>query len=71
MIVSRAVLVLGLLLCLGALRALRSALYGIGVYDAPSLAGVVLVLVLVTMLAATIPTLRIARTDPASTLREE
>lgn len=61
----------GLLLCLGALRALRSALYGVGIYDVPSLAGVVLLLVFVTLLAAIIPTLRVAKTDPAATLREE
>jgi predicted permease len=64
-------LVLGLLLCLVALRTMRSALYGVGVYDVPSIVGVVLVLVLVTVLATTIPTLRIAKTDPATTLRDE
>lgn len=64
-------LVLGLLLCLGALQAMRSALYGVGVYDVPSLAGVVVVIALVIVLATTIPALRIVRTDPAATLREE
>ena len=64
-------LVLGLLLCLETLRAMRSVLYGVGVYDVPSIAGVVLILGLVTVLATTIPTLRIAKTDPAATLREE
>ncbi|MGC2399885.1 MAG: FtsX-like permease family protein, partial [Acidobacteriaceae bacterium] len=64
-------LVLGLILCLGTLRVMRGALYGVGVYDAPSILGVVLVLLTVTILATTIPTLRIAKTDPAATLREE
>jgi predicted permease len=64
-------LVLGLVLCLGVLRAMRSVLYGVSVYDAPSLAGVVVVLTLVTGFATIIPTLRIARTDPATTLRDE
>lgn len=64
-------LLLGLFLCLVTLRAMRSVLYGVGVYDAPSLAGVVLVLALVSLLATTIPTLRVAKTDPAATLREE
>lgn len=64
-------LVLGLLLCAGTLRALRSVLYGVRVYDLPSLAGVVLVMLVVAVCATTIPTLRIARTDPATTLREE
>jgi predicted permease len=64
-------LFLGLVLCAGALRVMRSALYGVGVYDAPTLATVVLTLILVTLLATTLPTLRIARIDPANTLREE
>jgi ABC-type lipoprotein release transport system permease subunit len=50
---------------------MRSVLYGVGVYDAPTLATVVLTLVLVTFLATTLPTLRIAKIDPANTLREE
>jgi len=61
----------GLILCAGVLRAMHSVLYGIGVYDAPTLASVVLALGLVTLLATTLPTLRIARIDPAKTLREE
>jgi len=64
-------LFLGLALCMGALRVLRSVLYGVGVYDAPTLVTVVLTLVLATLLASTLPTLRIARIDPANTLREE
>jgi macrolide transport system ATP-binding/permease protein len=64
-------LVLGLILCTGALRAMRSVLYGVGVYDLPTILFVVLTLSAVTLLAATVPTLRIARMDPAQTLREE
>jgi len=64
-------LFLGLVLCAGALRVMRSVLYGVGVYDAPTLATVVLTLMLVTLLATTLPTLRIAKIDPANTLREE
>jgi predicted permease len=64
-------LFLGLVLCAGALRVMRSVLYGVGVYDAPTLAWVVLTLVLVTLLATTLPTLKIAKIDPANTLREE
>ena len=64
-------LVLGLLLCVAALRALRSVLYGVGVYDASTLAAVIFTLVLVTLLATTVPALRIARIDPATTLRDE
>jgi hypothetical protein len=64
-------LILGLILCAGALRAMRSVLYGIGVYDAPTILIVITVLALVTVAAATVPTLRIAGIDPARTLREE
>jgi len=62
---------LGLLLSFGALRAMRSALYGVGVYDALSLSVVVITLILVTLLAIVLPTLKIATVDPARTLREE
>jgi macrolide transport system ATP-binding/permease protein len=68
---SVAGLFLGLLLCAGALRVMRSLLYGVGVYDTPTLAAVVLVLLLVTLTATGLPTLKIARIDPANTLREE
>jgi macrolide transport system ATP-binding/permease protein len=64
-------LILGLVLCAGVLRAMRSVLYGVGVYDAPTILTVVLILASVTLIAGTVPTLRIARIDPAQTLREE
>jgi ABC-type lipoprotein release transport system permease subunit len=61
----------GLVVCAGALRVIRSWLYGVGVYDAPTLTTVVFTVVLVSLLATTLPTLRIVQIDPASTLREE
>ena len=61
----------GLLLCAGALRVMRSWLYGVGIYDAPTLATVVFTVLSVILLATTLPTLRIARIDSASTLRED
>lgn len=64
-------LVLGLAISAGALRAMRSALYGIGVYDAPTIAGVIVTWLWVTLFAATVPVLQIARIDPAQTLRDE
>jgi predicted permease len=64
-------LILGLVLSAGALRAMRSVLYGVDVYDAPTILSVVLILASVTLIAGTVPTLRIARIDPAQTLREE
>ncbi|HEY6292045.1 MAG TPA: ADOP family duplicated permease [Terriglobia bacterium] len=64
-------LVLGLALCLGALRVMRSVLYGVGVYDVPTILTVVLMLASVTLISTTVPTLRIARINPAKTLRDE
>jgi macrolide transport system ATP-binding/permease protein len=64
-------LILGLILCAGALRAMHSVLYGIGVYDVPTIAAVVLTLACVTLVATAVPTSRIAGIDPAKTLREE
>jgi predicted permease len=64
-------LTVGLVLCLAVLRVMRSVLYGVSVYDAPTLAAVVLTLTAIAILATTLPILRIARIDPATTLREE
>jgi putative ABC transport system permease protein len=63
--------VFGLVLSTGALRVMRSVLYGVGVYDARTILVVVLTLSVVTLLATIVPTLRVARIDPARTLREE
>lgn len=64
-------LLLGLILCGGVLGAMRSVLYGVAVYDTATLFSVVLLLLLVTLVAVFVPALRIARIDPARTLREE
>jgi macrolide transport system ATP-binding/permease protein len=64
-------LILGLILCLGALRTLHRVLYGVGVYDVPTILSVVLTFALVAIFATVVPTLRIARIDPARTLRDE
>jgi predicted permease len=64
-------LIVGLILCVGALRAMRSVLYGVGVYDGSTIFTVVLVLAAVTAIATAVPTLRIAAIDPAKTLRDE
>jgi predicted permease len=64
-------LLLGLALCAGTLRVMRSVLYGVGVYDAATLATVVVTLAVVTLVATSAPILRIAKIDPANTLREE
>jgi MacB-like periplasmic core domain len=64
-------LIVGLVLCAGALRVMRGVLYGISVYDAPTIVAVVLLLISVAVVATVVPTLRIAGIDPARTLREE
>ena len=64
-------LIAGLILCAGALRVMHSVLYGVGVYDLPTLLTVILMLAAVAITAAIAPTLRIASIDPATTLREE
>src|SRR6266581_1317902 len=64
-------LFLGLTLCVGVLRVMRSVLYGVAVYDVLTILLVILTLASVTLIATTVPTLRIARIDPAKTLRDE
>lgn len=64
-------LILGLVLCAGVLRAMRTVVYGVGVYDMPTILLVVLTLSLITVVATAMPTLKIASIDPAKTLREE
>ncbi len=63
--------ILGLVFSAWALRVMKGVLYGISVYDVPTMATVVLTLVLVTLLATILPILKIAKIDPANTLREE
>jgi ABC-type antimicrobial peptide transport system permease subunit len=64
-------ILLGLILCLGVLRAMQSVLYGIGVYDATTILVVILILASVTTIATILPTMRIAAINPATTLRNE
>lgn len=71
LLASAAGVAAGLVLCAGALRLMRAVLYGVDVYDWPSLAMVLGTLGLVAAAATAIPVLRIAGIDPATTLREE
>ncbi|HEX5426291.1 MAG TPA: ABC transporter permease [Candidatus Acidoferrales bacterium] len=64
-------LAVGLAASAGVLQLMRGLLYGVGVYDGPTLVGVVLVLSGVALAATALPTLHIAGIDPARTLREE
>jgi ABC-type lipoprotein release transport system permease subunit len=50
---------------------MRGVLYGVSFYDVPTIVAVVLTLASVSLLAASVPVLRIARIDPATTLRDE
>jgi ABC-type antimicrobial peptide transport system permease subunit len=50
---------------------MRSLLFGLDVYDAPTIILVVATLSVVTILAIALPALRVATIDPAKTLREE
>jgi macrolide transport system ATP-binding/permease protein len=64
-------LAVGLALCAAVLPVMRGVLYGVPVYDAKTGIAVVAALMAVSLLAVTVPALRIARIDPARTLREE
>jgi macrolide transport system ATP-binding/permease protein len=64
-------LLLGMLFCAGALRTLRSALYGVDAFDWPTMLSVALGLALVALIAAVVPCLRIAIISVSETLRCE
>jgi len=63
--------VLGLAISAGALRAMRSVIFGVGVYDTSTLSAVVIALALVVAAATILPALKIAKIDPARVLRDE
>ena len=64
-------LLLGLIGCAGVLPIMRSVVYGVRVYDTVSILSVMGILAVIAALATTVPVMRIARIDPATTLREE
>ena len=70
-VASLAGLAAGLALCFGTLRVMRTVIYGVGVYDLTTLAGTAAILAVVMMAATVLPVLRIAKIDPARTVREE
>jgi ABC-type antimicrobial peptide transport system permease subunit len=61
----------GLVLAAIAVRAIRSELYGVKTYDPLTFASALVLLTLTAAIAAFAPTRRIAKIDPASTLRAE
>jgi ABC-type lipoprotein release transport system permease subunit len=52
-------------------EAMRNLLFGFDVYDLATIVLVLVTLAIVASLAITLPALRVARIDPAKTLREE
>ena len=63
--------VVGLVGAVFVLRVMKSAIYGVSTYDPVTLVTVPLVLVAIAAAASLLPALRIARIDPAETLRTE
>jgi predicted permease len=61
----------GLLMSFAAVKVLRSQLFGVALYDPLTLCAVCVLLALVALLAAVLPTFRIAKIDPAETLRAQ
>jgi predicted permease len=61
----------GLALSAVSVRLIRSELYGVQIYDPLTFVAVLLLLILAATAATFLPTRRIARIDPASTLRAE
>jgi ABC-type antimicrobial peptide transport system permease subunit len=64
-------LITGMILALFAVRVLQNQLYGVRTYDPVTLAVVPVLLAGIALAASFLPTLRIARIDPAETLRME
>jgi ABC-type antimicrobial peptide transport system permease subunit len=64
-------LVGGLLLSSAAVKVVRSQLFGVALYDPVTLSAVCGLLALTALLAAILPTFRIAKIDPVETLRAQ
>jgi ABC-type antimicrobial peptide transport system permease subunit len=71
LVATGAGLACGLFLSSAAVKVLRSQLFGVALYDPLTLCAVSALLALVAVLAAVLPTFRIAKIDPAETLRAE
>jgi ABC-type antimicrobial peptide transport system permease subunit len=68
---SFAGMAVGILLCFPASRVLRNQIWGIGTFDGLTLSATVIVIAVVSVAASFVPALRLARLNPASTLREQ
>ena len=69
--VTLAGVVAGLLLAAGLSRFLSTVLYGVGTTDAPTFAGVAVLLVALAAAASTLPAWRATRVDPVRSLRTQ
>ena len=61
----------GIALVLAFTRLLSGMLYGVSATDPATLAGVVITVLLVSVLASLVPAIRAARLEPIQVLREE
>jgi ABC-type antimicrobial peptide transport system permease subunit len=68
---SGAGLVLGCVLAIAGVRAMRSLIFGVTPNDPITFAGVAVLLLLVALFASAVPGWRVTRIDPAQSLREE
>lgn len=61
----------GIVLCAFSLRIIKTQIFGVRTYDPLTLLGVLVFLAVAGLVASFLPSLRIARIDPSSTLRAE
>ena len=71
MAMAAAGIVAGGVACLGVMRLVASQLHGVSPYDGVTFAAVVLLLAVVSAIAALLPALRAARVDPLTALKYE
>jgi predicted permease len=71
MILAAAGLGIGVVLSLVLTRFVQQMLYGVGRFDPATFVGVTVVLLLVSLMASSVPAYRAARLDPMQTLREQ
>jgi ABC-type antimicrobial peptide transport system permease subunit len=63
--------IVGLLFAAGFAKLLSGVLYGVSATDTVTVAGVVLIVLAVSMVASLMPAIRAARVEPMQALREE